>query len=63
MGWVKIMPEKIIKRDGSEEDFIEEKLVVSGTKTGPPLTLAREIKDEIVSELDKPKVKNEELIK
>lgn len=54
------MPEKVIKRDGREEDSIEEKLVVSGTKTGVPLTLAREIKDEIVCELNKPKVKTEE---
>ena len=57
------MPKKVIKRDGSEEEFIKEKLVVSGTKTGAPLSLAREMANEISNEVDKEKVKTEELKK
>lgn len=41
------MPEKVIKKDGREEPFIKEKIVVSALKTGAPLKVARKIADKI----------------
>jgi len=37
------MVTKVIKRDGTEEDFIIEKIVVSILKTGAPVDVARRI--------------------
>jgi transcriptional regulator NrdR family protein len=37
------MVTKVVKRDGSEEDFIIEKIVVSILKTGAPVDVARRI--------------------
>ncbi|HDS59423.1 MAG TPA: ATPase [Thermoplasmatales archaeon] len=41
------MPRKVIKKDGREEEFIPEKIVVSAVKSGAPPELAREIAREI----------------
>ncbi|HDD64424.1 MAG: ATP-binding protein [Thermoprotei archaeon] len=38
---------KIIKRDGTEEEFIKEKVVVSCYNSGAPIDVAREIADEV----------------
>ena len=37
------MPKKVIKKDGREEEFIPEKIVVAALKSGAPPDLAREI--------------------
>ena len=41
------MSKIVIKRDGSKEGFIREKIVVSAVKTGAPLDVARKIADKI----------------
>jgi transcriptional regulator NrdR family protein len=41
------MVTKVIKRDGTEEDFIIEKIVVSILKTGAPVDVARRIARKI----------------
>ena len=41
------MPKKVIKKDGREEPFIKEKIIVSAVKTGAPLEIARKIAQEI----------------
>ena len=41
------MLKKVIKKDGREEPFIKEKIVVSAVKTGAPANIARKIADEI----------------
>lgn len=38
---------KVIKRDGREEEFIPEKIVVSVLKTGAPIDIARKIARKI----------------
>jgi len=42
---------KVIKRDGSEEDFIPEKLTVSILKTGASLEVARRITFIVIGKL------------
>ncbi|WP_069807123.1 ATP cone domain-containing protein [Vulcanisaeta thermophila] len=47
---------KVIKRDGTEEDFVIEKIVVSILKTGAPVDVARRIARKIecqFSDVDK----------
>ena len=44
------MPKKVVKKDGSKEDFIKEKIVVSAVKTGAPVDIAREIADKLQKE-------------
>jgi transcriptional regulator NrdR family protein len=46
------MPQKVIKKDGSKEDFIKEKIVVSAVKTGAPVDIARAIADKLQKESD-----------
>ena len=41
------MSKKVIKKDGREEPFIKEKIVVSAIKTGAPIAIARNIADKI----------------
>ncbi|MGC8543857.1 MAG: ATP cone domain-containing protein [Vulcanisaeta sp.] len=41
------MVTKVIKRDGTEEDFVTEKIVVSILKTGAPVDVARRIARKI----------------
>jgi transcriptional regulator NrdR family protein len=41
------MSKTVIKKDGSKEDFIKEKIVTSAVKTGAPVDLARDIADKI----------------
>ena len=41
------MPKKVIKRDGTTQEFIKEKVVVSAIKTGAPPDIARKIADEL----------------
>ena len=41
------MSKTVIKKDGSKEDFIKEKIVTSAVKTGAPVELARDIADKI----------------
>jgi len=41
------MPKIVIKRDGKQEPFIKEKIVVSAVKTGASLDIARDIADKI----------------
>ncbi|RLE62883.1 MAG: ATP-binding protein [Thermoprotei archaeon] len=38
---------KVLKRDGREEDFIKEKIVISCYKAGAPIDTAREIAEEV----------------
>ena len=40
---------KVVKRDGREEEFVKEKIVVSCFKAGAPIEVAREIADSISS--------------
>ena len=37
------MPKKVLKKDGREEEFIPEKIIVSAVKGGAPPELARNI--------------------
>jgi len=46
------MPKKVTKKDGRKEPFIKEKIVVSVTKTGAPVDVAREIADTIEQQPD-----------
>ncbi len=51
-----MMVVKVIKRDGTEEDFVIEKIVVSILKTGAPVDVARRIARKIecqFSDVDK----------
>jgi transcriptional regulator NrdR family protein len=41
------MPKEVIKRDGSKEPFIKEKIVSSAVKAGAPVNIARRIAREI----------------
>ncbi|MEF8848211.1 MAG: ATP cone domain-containing protein [Candidatus Thermoplasmatota archaeon] len=41
------MSKKVVKKDGREEPFIKEKIVVSAVKSGASVDIAREIADEI----------------
>lgn len=41
------MPKKVIKKDGREEEFIKEKIVVSVIKTGSSAVIGRAIADEV----------------
>ena len=41
------MPKIVIKRNGKEEPFIKEKIVVSAVKTGAPVHIARDIAEKI----------------
>jgi len=55
---------KIIKRDGSEEDIIYEKIVVSVLKTGASVDIARKIACMVIGKLyieNKEKVSAKEL--
>ncbi len=53
---------KVLKRDGREEDFIIEKLIVSMIKAGAPADVARKIAKDIEEELKgREKVTTEEL--
>ena len=54
------MPKKVVKKDGREEDFIPEKIVVSMVKAGAPLETARTVADEIQS-IDKEKIETREI--
>ena len=47
------MVEKVIKRDGREEPFIPEKLVVSAVKAGADRKDAREILEKVKDEAEK----------
>ncbi len=47
------MVEKVIKRDGREEPFIPEKLVVSAVKAGADRKDAREILEKVEDEAEK----------
>ncbi|MFB6470529.1 MAG: ATP cone domain-containing protein [Vulcanisaeta sp. AZ3] len=58
------MVTKIIKRDGSEEDFIVEKLIVSILKSGAPIDVARRIARKIECQFfDTDKVSAKDLTK
>ncbi len=41
------MSQRVIKKDGRKEDFIQEKIVVSALKTGASVDVARTIADKI----------------
>lgn len=41
------MPEKVIKKDGREEEFIKEKIVVSIVKAGSTAEVGRNIANEV----------------
>ncbi len=41
------MPKVVIKRDGRQESFIKEKIIVSALKTGAPIKIARDIAEKI----------------
>ena len=47
------MPQRVIKKDGRKEDFIQEKIVVSALKTGASVDVARTIADKIKKETNK----------
>jgi transcriptional repressor NrdR len=47
------MSQKVIKKDGRKEDFIQEKIVVSALKTGASIDVARIIADNIQKETNK----------
>ena len=47
------MSQRVIKKDGSKEDFIREKIVVSALKTGASIDVARTIADKIKKETNK----------
>ena len=47
------MPQRVIKKDGRKEDFIQEKIVVSALKTGASVDVARIIADKIQKETNK----------
>ena len=44
------MSQRVIKKDGRKEDFIQEKIVVSALKTGASVDVARTIADKIQKE-------------
>lgn len=46
------MTATVIKKNGMEEDFIREKLVVSAVKAGAPLKFAREVARDIEKETE-----------
>ncbi|MCC6021661.1 MAG: ATPase [Desulfurococcaceae archaeon] len=57
---------KVVKRDGREEEFIPEKIVVSVLKTGAPVDIARKICKVIegrIYEKDLEKIDAKELTK
>lgn len=54
------MPKKVIKKDGREEEFVPEKIIVSMVKGGAPLEKARKIADEI-KKIDKEKIETKEI--
>ncbi|HLI46358.1 MAG TPA: ATP cone domain-containing protein [Geobacterales bacterium] len=57
---------KVTKRDGSEEDFVPEKLIVSILKTGAPPEVARKITFVIIGKLlenNTEKISTKELMK
>jgi hypothetical protein len=56
------MPKKVVKKDGREEEFIPEKIVVSMVKAGAPLETARTVADEI-HKVDKEKIQTQEIKK
>jgi transcriptional regulator NrdR family protein len=41
------MPQRVVKKDGREEEFVPEKIVVSAVKGGAPPELARSIARDI----------------
>lgn len=41
------MPKKVVKKDGREEEFIKEKIVVSVVKSGSPAEIGRAIANEV----------------
>jgi transcriptional regulator NrdR family protein len=47
------MSQRVIKKDGRKEDFIQEKIVVSALKTGASADVARTIADKIQKETNK----------
>ncbi len=58
------MVNKVVKRDGSEEDFIIEKIIVSILKTGAPIDAARRIARKIECQfMDVDKVTAKDLTK
>ncbi|MFP4001904.1 MAG: ATP cone domain-containing protein [Thermoplasmata archaeon] len=54
------MVEKVIKRDGREEPFIPEKIVVSAVKAGADRKDARDILEKVEDEAEK-KIETKEL--
>ncbi|AWR96582.1 ATPase [Acidianus sulfidivorans JP7] len=55
---------KVIKRDGSEEELIYEKIVVSVLKTGAPIDIARKIAFIVIGKIysdNKEKISAKEL--
>jgi len=58
----KKMVEKVIKRDGREEPFIPEKVVVSAVKAGADRKNAKEILEKVEKRAEK-EIKSEELKK
>jgi transcriptional regulator NrdR family protein len=46
------MPKEVIKRNGSREPFIKEKIVTSAVKAGAPVNIARRIAREIEDRSD-----------
>jgi transcriptional regulator NrdR family protein len=46
------MPNVVVKRDGSKEPFIREKIVTSAVKAGAPVNIARRIAREIDERTD-----------
>ncbi|RLF44932.1 MAG: ATPase [Thermoplasmata archaeon] len=54
------MPKIVVKRDGKEEEFIPEKIVVSMDKGGASLDKAREVADEI-KKIDKERIETKEI--
>jgi len=46
------MPKEVIKKDGSKEPFIKQKIVTSAVKAGAPVNIARRIAREIEGRSD-----------
>jgi len=54
------MPKIVVKKDGREEDFIPEKIVVAAVKSGAKPEVARKIAEDI-EKIDKEKIESSEI--
>jgi len=54
------MLKKVVKKDGHEEDFVPEKIVVSVVKSGAPSELGRKIAQDI-KKLDREPIESKEI--